>query len=196
MISNPNFFSPLASGLDSQSAEVASFSLSRRCLVSCLSFFCLLLVGFFEPPSPAAARRPGFLSPVGHTNARIRMEMYALSGQAECPDQGSPDGPARPIRGAESTAKLVINMVGTTGLEPATSSVSRKRSNQLSYAPAKQYLAVYQDRGGRERWKAARGQHVVPSFTNEEPLFAGNCASRSCHAPSSRHPPETIPNRS
>jgi hypothetical protein len=77
--------------------------------------------------------------------------MYALSGQAECPDQGSPDGPARPIRGAESTAKLVINMVGTTGLEPATSSVSRKRSNQLSYAPAKQYLAVYQDRGGRER---------------------------------------------
>ena len=27
-------------------------------------------------------------------------------------------------------------MVGTTGFEPATSSVSRKRSNQLSYAPA------------------------------------------------------------
>src|SRR5438270_9745919 len=26
-------------------------------------------------------------------------------------------------------------MVGTTGFEPATSSVSRKRSNQLSYAP-------------------------------------------------------------
>ena len=81
-----------------------------------------------------------------------------------------------PILAGESTAKLLINMVGTTGLEPATSSVSRKRSNQLSYAPAKQYLAVYQDRGGRERWKAARGQHVVPSFTNEEPLFAGNRA--------------------
>ncbi len=32
-------------------------------------------------------------------------------------------------------AKLFIDMVGTTGFEPATSSVSRKRSNQLSYAP-------------------------------------------------------------
>ena len=31
--------------------------------------------------------------------------------------------------------KLLKNMVGTTGFEPATSSVSRKRSNQLSYAP-------------------------------------------------------------
>ena len=48
-------------------------------------------------------------------------------------------------------SKLLINMVGTTGLEPATSSVSRKRSNQLSYAPAKQYQVVYQDRGGGER---------------------------------------------
>jgi hypothetical protein len=28
-----------------------------------------------------------------------------------------------------------VYMVGTTGFEPATSSVSRKRSNQLSYAP-------------------------------------------------------------
>lgn len=30
-------------------------------------------------------------------------------------------------------------MVGTTGFEPATSSVSRKRSNQLSYAPASKW---------------------------------------------------------
>jgi hypothetical protein len=28
-------------------------------------------------------------------------------------------------------------LVGTIGFEPTTSSVSRKRSNQLSYAPAK-----------------------------------------------------------
>jgi hypothetical protein len=42
-------------------------------------------------------------------------------------------------------------MVGTTGLEPATSSVSRKRSNQLSYAPANQHEVVYQDRGDGER---------------------------------------------
>jgi hypothetical protein len=33
-------------------------------------------------------------------------------------------------------------MVGTTGLEPATSSVSRKRSNQLSYAPVHTMWAI------------------------------------------------------
>ena len=48
-------------------------------------------------------------------------------------------------------AKCLINMVGTTGFEPATSSVSRKRSNQLSYAPVKHLKPVYQDRRGRER---------------------------------------------
>jgi hypothetical protein len=48
-------------------------------------------------------------------------------------------------------SKLLKIMVGTTGFEPATSSVSRKRSNQLSYAPAMQYLLVYQDQGSRER---------------------------------------------
>jgi hypothetical protein len=37
-------------------------------------------------------------------------------------------------------SEVWMNMVGTTGLEPATSSVSRKRSNQLSYAPALQQL--------------------------------------------------------
>jgi hypothetical protein len=31
--------------------------------------------------------------------------------------------------------KLLKNMVGPNGLEPSTSSVSRKRSNQLSYGP-------------------------------------------------------------
>ena len=42
-------------------------------------------------------------------------------------------------------------MVGTTGFEPATSSVSRKRSNQLSYAPVKLLKVVYQHRGDGER---------------------------------------------
>ena len=42
-------------------------------------------------------------------------------------------------------------MVGTTGFEPATSSVSRKRSNQLSYAPAGQLWLFYQDRSGGKR---------------------------------------------
>jgi hypothetical protein len=47
-------------------------------------------------------------------------------------------------------------MVGTTGFEPATSSVSRKRSNQLSYAPALRQQVVYQpspfQEKSRERW--------------------------------------------
>ena len=42
-------------------------------------------------------------------------------------------------------------MVGTTGFEPATSSVSRKRSNQLSYASILRQRIVYQERGGGDR---------------------------------------------
>ena len=59
-------------------------------------------------------------------------------------------------------SKLLINMVGTTGLEPATSSVSRKRSNQLSYAPVLQQNVVYQDRGEDERRAVAS---LVPCAT-------------------------------
>src|SRR5271165_6392778 len=51
-------------------------------------------------------------------------------------------------------SKLLINMVGTTGFEPATSSVSRKRSNQLSYAPMLRQHSVYQEREGGGRCEA------------------------------------------
>ena len=52
--------------------------------------------------------------------------------------------------------KLLKIMVGTTGFEPATSSVSRKRSNQLSYAPAMRQNLVYQHQcGGKRRAVAA-----------------------------------------
>jgi hypothetical protein len=37
----------------------------------------------------------------------------------------------------QPTKNQIFKLVGTTGFEPATSSVSRKRSNQLSYAPVR-----------------------------------------------------------
>src|ERR1039458_1788403 len=66
--------------------------------------------------------------------------------------------------------KSLINMVGTTGFEPATSFVSRKRSNQLSYAPAMQLQVVYQEPGGGKS-QAGNARHAVPSlFVVLEPL--------------------------
>ena len=47
--------------------------------------------------------------------------------------------------------KLLKVLVDTTGFEPATSSVSRKRSNQLSYAPAMRQRLVYQHQSGGKR---------------------------------------------
>ncbi len=55
-------------------------------------------------------------------------------------------------------------MVGTTGLEPATSSVSRKRSNQLSYAPTCELIvAAPLVRGKREGIMAGFGYGSTPA---------------------------------
>ncbi len=70
----------------------------------------------------------------------------------------------------QDCCKLLKIMVGTTGFEPATSSVSRKRSNQLSYAPvyADRHL-VYQDRcSGKRRAVAADSQCCTIYWRNVE----------------------------
>ena len=52
-------------------------------------------------------------------------------------------------------------MVGPNGLEPSTSSVSRKRSNQLSYGPARSPYCTGH-RAGRQRAPGRRSPHVSP----------------------------------
>ena len=89
--------------------------------------------------------------------------------------------------------KLLIlnNLVGTTGFEPATSSVSRKRSNQLSYAPVKQPKVVYQDQGVRQSWDAAQmGAVPVDDRSRCSPCFhASACiAAKLLFASCSRVP--------
>jgi hypothetical protein len=57
--------------------------------------------------------------------------------------------------------KLLKIMVGTTGFEPATSSVSRKRSNQLSYAPVMRQALVYQHQCSGKSTHPVAGRHAV-----------------------------------
>ena len=38
-------------------------------------------------------------------------------------------------------------MAGTTGLEPATSDVTGRRSNQLNYVPARSTFSLYHNSG-------------------------------------------------
>ena len=46
-------------------------------------------------------------------------------------------GQAHTCRTGTDDRKLLKRMAGTTGLEPATSDVTGRRSNQLNYVPAK-----------------------------------------------------------
>jgi hypothetical protein len=59
----------------------------------------------------------------------VCQSFYGLDGGLNLPSCSR-----RPTR---KLFRVCGEMVGTTGFEPATSSVSRKRSNQLSYAPVR-----------------------------------------------------------
>ena len=68
---------------------------------------------------------------------------------------------------ARKSFRMLWKMVGTTGLEPATSSVSRKRSNQLSYAPAVQLPKFSRNRPIRETRLLPLVRNAVPSLTSD-----------------------------
>ena len=70
-------------------------------------------------------------------------------------------------------SNLLINMVGTTGFEPATSSVSRKRSNQLSYAPACNLIQFIRIGAAEKGGAVACRCYAVPSFTKVKRFPAG-----------------------
>ena len=54
-------------------------------------------------------------------------------------------------------------MAGTTGLEPATSDVTGRRSNQLSYVP---FLADVPANGSTECFGLATASHLSQRFRN------------------------------
>jgi hypothetical protein len=86
-----------------------------------------------------------------------------------------------PIHEGELTSKLLINMVGTTGFEPATSSVSRKRSNQLSYAPLRATRISLSGSGQRRKTMMSRPLAMLYHHSlmqNTAPYADGACRSR------------------
>src|SRR5438105_12417646 len=78
-----------------------------------------------------------------------------------------PGGPDSRLRKQKSPACAGLSKAGATGLEPATSGVTGRRSNQLNYAPAgggqcsrAERRGVRLDEGDRERLGRTR---VCPS---------------------------------
>jgi hypothetical protein len=68
----------------------------------------------------------------------------------------------RPLnKGNPAVAGLLMAATGATGLEPATSGVTGRRSNQLSYAPV-----------GRTVWQPFSGGEEGPPLTGKVPVGA------------------------
>ena len=66
-------------------------------------------------------------------------------------------------------------MVGPNGLEPSTSSVSRKRSNQLSYGPALFALAAKRRDGSYCKQRRGTRQTRLTSLPSETQYVPGKC---------------------
>ncbi len=69
-------------------------------------------------------------------------------------------------------------MAGVTGLEPATSCVTGRRSNQLSYTPGK----------GRENvaevfWRSSGSAKKMIRTTDAKEVGVGNTAEETCRCP-------------
>ena len=72
-------------------------------------------------------------------------------------------------------------MAGVTGLEPATSCVTGRRSNQLSYTPGK----------GRENvaevfWRSSGSAKKMIRTTDAKEVGVGNTAEETCRCPNRR----------
>ena len=68
---------------------------------------------------------------------------------------------------AERSAPHSRMMAGWTGLEPATSDVTGRRSNQLNYHPATGGLPRPK---GRRSWWAVQGSNLWPSVCKTDAL--------------------------
>ncbi len=107
-------------------------------------------------------------SPTRNNNAIAvsRSPSRIASASARSTPQGSPSGPRSLHRGERLPQNVdlqVLRETGATGLEPATSGVTGRRSNQLNYAPEPEHSSVgrappaLRDREGlRGRYSAGR----------------------------------------
>jgi hypothetical protein len=135
--------------LDTSPADCASATMRARCLLDerCVLIVCkarhLPMPRATHPPCLLNGEAPGCAS---FTTACMKV---ARARWESWPHERSP-------RGSGDVKALVTgNFVGMTGLEPATSTVSWWRSNQLSYTPLQRHEVISRRRR-RDAWFGTR----------------------------------------